>query len=200
MRLGYAWAASLVLASTLVAGCMGRESDGDRTATSASWLSSGIKVPPGTGLPVRLTSTISSETAKSGDRWTGVITAPVIIGDEVVIPVGSAVHGIVEGARSARRGSQAMLELIVRSVSADGEVHAIEAATEPVVAGSPRARHMSTIAGGAAAGVLLDDAVGDAPRGRSASGVPVTSREQQVVLESGTRMTFNTIKPVRIGT
>jgi len=198
MRFRYAWAAALILASTLVAGCQGRESDGDRIAASASWGSSGIKVPPGTGLPVRLTSTISSETAKSGDRWTGVITAPVIIGDEVVIPVGSAVHGIVEDARSARSGSRAMLELVVRSVSADGEVHPVEAAAEPVSAGSPRARHLNTIAGGAAANVLIDDPVVEAPRGYS--GAPLTSRDHQVVLASGTRMTFNTIKPVRIRT
>lgn len=198
----------LIVVAGFVAGCRGtgtEQSADDNQATA--WFSPGVQVPPGTALSVRLTSTISSETAHAGDAWTGVVTAPVIVDDKVVIPVGSAVTGMVAGAREAERGSRAMLELAVEHVEADGKQHDVDAASEPVVAGSPRARNLGAIAGGVAAGALIgkavggdgkDAAIGGVIGGAAATGAVAGSKGYQVVLKSGTTMTFNTTKKVSI--
>jgi len=206
MRLRFAVAAPLVLAVVLVSGCGGT---GDGASPAQRWFSPGVEVPSGTSMSIRLTSTISSETAKAGDAWTGVVAAPVVVGDKVVIPVGSGVDGVVEGVQAAKRGSRAMLDLAVENVSADGRVHDVAATGEPVVAGSPRARNLGAIAGGAAAGALIgkavggdgeDAAVGGVIGGAAATGVVAASKGYQVVLKSGTLMTFSTSKSVNIRT
>ena len=156
---------------------------------------SGPRVPGGTGISVRLSSTISSERAGAGDSWNGVVTRDVVVGDRVAIPAGSEVRGVVNAAREARRGTRAMLDLAVRSVRVNGKTTSISAGTDAVIAGSPRARNVGAIAGGAAAGALIgkavggdgkDAAVGGILGGATAAGVVAASKGYQVVLKEGT--------------
>jgi hypothetical protein len=160
---------------------------------------SGPKVPDGTGVSVRLSTTISSEHARAGDSWSGVVSRDVVVGERVAIPAGSEVSGVVNSAREARRGTRAMLDLAMRSVRVDGKTTSVSAGTEAVIAGSPRARNIGAIAGGAAAGALIgkavggdgkDAAVGGILGGATAAGVVATSKGYQVVLKEGTVLRF----------
>src|SRR5262249_59149418 len=54
----------------------------------------------------------------------------------------------------------AQLALAVRSINVNGDERMVRADTEPIVAGSHRAKKLGAIAGGAAAGALLGHAVG----------------------------------------
>ena len=177
-------------------------SDAKKSSGSGAWfgfLTPRVTVPFGTSIDVRLARTITSETAGEGDPWRGVVAQPVFVGDHLVIPAGSEVRGVVVGAREARRGNRAMLELQLRSVDIDDRRTQLLASSQPVVAGSPRARNLGAIAGGAAAGALLGKAIGgegdDAARGAViggalATGAVAASKGYQVVLRQGTSITF----------
>jgi len=77
----------------------------------------------------------------------------------------------------------------------------VHGSTEAIVAGSTRARNLGAIAGSAAAGALIGKAVtgstegavaGAVVGGGVATGVVAASDGYQVVLKSGTALTFTT--------
>lgn len=184
-------------------GCLeSRTSDGPGAGSPSGLfgLVSRPAVPEGTPLQIRLTSGISSETARAGDEWTGVVVNAVTVRGKEVVPAGSSVHGLVTSSLQARRGSRAMLDLDVQSVSLDGKDVGVHAVTEPVIAGSPRARNLGAIAGGVAAGALIgnavggDAAVGGLLGGAAAGALVAASKGYQVVLKPGTVMNF-TVTP-----
>ena len=157
----------------------------------------------GTRVHVALNSNISSETASVGDAWHGTVTENVAT-QGGTIPAGSEVNGVVTGVTPAKRGSRAMLDLGVRGIRVDGHDVAVTANTEPVIAGSPRARNLGAIAGGAVAGALIGKAVGDGKHGAvgailgggAAAGVVAASKGYQVVLKDGTVMSFTVSQTV----
>jgi len=155
-----------------------------------------VTVPSGTQIKIRLAQSVSSQTARPGDSWQGVLTSPVTVDDRVVIPAGAQVEGVVVAVKEAERGSRARLELGVRAVTVDERRTSLRASSEPVIAGSTRARNLGAIAGGAAAGALIGEATsGDAGKGAIIGGVLATgavaaSKGYQVVLGNGTVMTF----------
>ncbi|HVP70576.1 MAG TPA: hypothetical protein VMS45_04570 [Gemmatimonadaceae bacterium] len=164
-------------------------------------------MPSGTAIEVRLTSGVSSETASRGDSWTGSVTSAVTSGDRVLIPAGTPVRGTVSVARAAQRGTRAEIGLEMHSVMMRGESYKVEATSEPVIAGSPRARNLGAIAGGAAAGALLGKAIGGDGHdaliggvlgGAAAGGAVAASKGYQVRLQSGTVMTFRTPETVAL--
>jgi hypothetical protein len=150
-------------------------------------------------MTVRLTSTVSSETATVGDAWSGVIVNPVRADGREVLAAGTEVRGSVSGALEAKRGSRAMLDVVVEEVVVEGRALPLVAVTEPVIAGSPRARNLGAIAGGAAAGALIgkavggdgkDAAIGGLLGGAAATGVVAKSKGYQVVFTPSTVLVF----------
>jgi hypothetical protein len=200
-RIGVAAAA---LASILAFGCNPSDRSTDVGAGRGGVL---VNVPSGSQLDVRLKQSLSSETAHRGDRWAGVVMNPVVIDGREVIPSGATVEGVVVAAEEARRGSRARLQLGVRGVLLGDRKTTLHASSEPVIAGSPRARNLGAIAGGAAAGALIGKATGDNAGkgaligGAVATGVVAASKGYQVVLKDGTVMTFivNQDVAVRVG-
>jgi hypothetical protein len=160
--------------------------------------SPGVTVPAGTPIKVAVDAQISSETAQTGDTWTGVVKEPVVIGTAAPIPAGSIVRGVITGSLAAERGNRAFLALSVTSVTIDGREHSVAAGTDSIIAGSPRARNLGAIAGSAAAGALIGKAVGGGKGaligaiagGAAATGVVAKSKGYQVVLKPGTELTF----------
>jgi hypothetical protein len=169
----------------------------NRTSSHRSLLS-------GTKINVSLSSNISSETAHVGDAWHGSVTENVTGQNGGNIPAGSSVDGVVAGVTPASRGSRAMLQLTVRGIQVDGHHESITANSEPVIAGSPRARNLGAIATGAVAGALIGKAVGDGKNGAvgailgggAAAGVVASSKGYQVVLADGTVMDFTVSQTV----
>ena len=187
----------------LVVGCGDTHVEPGRsdTANETSFfgLGSHERLVAGTALRVRLLETLSSESANPGDSWHGVIQAPVVIDGNEIIAKGSSAEGVVSTAVPARRGNRAMLEIEVREVTLNDRETSLRATTDPVIAGSPRARNLGAITGGAVAGALIGTAVGGSGRsagvgalvgGGVATGAVAASRGYQVVLPKGTVMTF----------
>jgi hypothetical protein len=167
----------------------------------------GVTVPAGTAIALSVNTQISTETAQPGDTWTGVTTAPMVIGNSAPIPAGSTVHGVIAGAKGAEKGDRAFLYLTVASIDVNGKSIAIAASTDSIIAGSTRARNLGAIAGGAAAGALIGKAVGGSGKGALIGGLiggaaatagVAGSKGYQVVLKEGTELTFHTTREVVI--
>jgi uncharacterized protein YcfJ len=112
-------------------------------------------VESGTPVTVRLDTKISTENAKNGDPWTGTVTEAV-----GGIPAGSTVTGVVTDVAQGTHETPARLALAVRNVTVDGQQRSMRADTEPIIAGSHRAKKIGAIAGGAVVGGLVGHAVG----------------------------------------
>jgi hypothetical protein len=160
---------------------------------------SGVTVPSGTGIPVRVGTHLSSEHAAVGDSWTGYVTDDVYANGRLVVPSGSQVRGTVVAARPAERGSRASIQLAMSRLEIGGHSYRVRGGSEPVVAGSPRARNVGGIAAGTAAGALIGKAVSGSGKGAviggvvggAATGAAVAkSKGYQAVIREGAMMTF----------
>jgi hypothetical protein len=193
-------ALATIMTLPLLGGC--REG---RVADSGHGLAPRMTVPSGTHLTVRLASGVSSETAHVGDAWSGVVVSPVRVDGHEIMAAGAEVRGTVTGAQGARRGSRAMLDVAIEEVVVDGRTVSLPAATDAVIAGSPRARNLGAIAGGAAAGALIgkavggdgkDAAIGGLIGGATATAVVAKTKGYQVVLKPGTVLEFTVSEDV----
>jgi hypothetical protein len=199
---------SLVMTLALSNGCLATSDTGQAAASQSGEAGniSARSLMSGSTINVTLGSAISSETASVGDAWHGTLAGDVETKHGAVIRAGSPVNGVVTGAVGAKRGSRAMLDLAVRSIGVHGRDESITASGESVIAGSPRARNLGAIAGGVAAGAIIGNVVGDGRNatvggligGAAATGVVAGSKGYQVVLKSGTRMSFTVNQTVAL--
>lgn len=163
-------------------------------------------VMAGTRINVALSGNVSSETANAGDTWHGTVTEYVTGQHGAEVAAGSPVRGVVTRVTPAKRGSRAMLTLGLRSIVVNGREEMITGSSEPVIAGSPRARNLGAIAGGAAAGALIGKVVGDGRNatvggilgGAATAGVVASSKGYQVVLPDGTVIGFTVNQTVAV--
>ncbi|HLM01727.1 MAG TPA: hypothetical protein VK400_11785 [Pyrinomonadaceae bacterium] len=134
------------------------------------------RVDTGTNIRVRMNNTLSSKTARVGDRFTTTVTEPVYSTDGVVvIPVGSTVTGRVDTVRAAAKGGKPG-EIGVSFVSVrlpNGTTRAINGSLTDLdtknaksdnesTASGDRMKHRKVIfiGGGAGGGAVLGGAVG----------------------------------------
>ena len=60
-------------------------------------------IPAGSLLHVRLTTTLTSKTSKTGDPFTGMVTQPIVVDGKELVPSGSTVEGHVAFVKSSGR-------------------------------------------------------------------------------------------------
>ncbi len=194
------WISLFVVAATVVlSGCRNDQQAGDDLGASRV---AHRTVPSGTSLEVTLGTGLSSENASVGDGWNG-----SVLNGQDGIPAGSAVTGTVSGVRAAQKGNRAMLDLGLTSITIAGHRYTVHGSTEAVIAGSPRARNLGAIGAATAAGALVGNAVGGSGKGTligaivgggAATGVVSQTKGWQVVLKSGTPLTFTTSQAVAV--
>jgi hypothetical protein len=70
---------------------------------ASAWAQSGITIPAGTPLTIKLENTLTSFSSRPGDPFQGRITAPVMVNGKEAIPAGATVQGRVTKATEQRR-------------------------------------------------------------------------------------------------
>lgn len=184
-----------------------------RAATSARYQAppapSTLSLPSGSAMAITLSTPLTSETARLGDGWSGIVRSTLFVDGKALVPAGSRVTGVVSDVSPARRGELAMLDLRLTSVTINDRFYPLNGGTEAVIAGSPRARNLGAIAGSAAVGAGVGQAIGKNPRSTmigglagagAAASVVAASKGWQVVLKSGTLITFTTSEAVAVRT
>ncbi len=159
-----------------------------------------VLIPAGSTVNVRLTSKVSTENGQSGDTWTGTVIRPIVAGNNLVIPAGTPVEGVVTNATQGTHNNRPELALAIRQITVNGRSTTMNAYTEPIVAGSDRAKKLGVIAGGAAAGALLGHTVAKDQHGTLIGGLlggaasyGLTRHALRTMqLKPGTELTFTT--------
>ena len=63
----------------------------------------GLLLPAGSSLHVRLQTTLTSKTNKTGDKFTGYVEQPVVANGKTIVPVGSLVDGHIVMVKGSKR-------------------------------------------------------------------------------------------------
>jgi hypothetical protein len=83
-----------------------------------------VVLPGGSVLHVRLTTTLTSKTSQAGDKFTGVVTQPVVSGDKTIVPEGSLVDGHVTMVKSSGRVSgRASMRIVLDHINTPDDVN-----------------------------------------------------------------------------
>jgi len=141
-------------------GAAGTPGGGSSASTSKS-AAPALVIPAGTELTVRLESAVGSKTSNEGDPFEASLAEPVVAGDKVVIPKGASASGVVTQAHAAGKfKGGATLGLVLKSITIDGQPHAVETSSVMQVTKGKGKRSAAMIGGGAAGGALLGGLIG----------------------------------------
>ncbi len=168
-----------------------------------------VTVPAGTAIPVRITQTLSSETATDGQSFSGVTTGRIDIDGYVAIPAGTPVTGTVVEAKDATHfKGHSILSIALTGINRRGS--RMPLSTEPyTLDGNNRGKNSAEkIGGGAAVGAILGGifgggkgaAIGAGVGGGGGAAVNGLSRGQQVTISSETVVRFRTTSSVTVRT
>lgn len=155
-----------------------------------------VTVSEGERLALELREAISTETASSGDRFTAVLTEPVLVEGREALPRGTVVIGHVAHAeRSDKVKGRAQLTLELDSLElASGEKHSFEAEPLRFEARSTEKDDAIKIGGASGVGAIVGGivggkkgaAIGAGVGAGAGTGVVLTTRGEEVVLPEGT--------------
>lgn len=83
-----------------------------------------LVLPGGSVLHVRLSTTLTSKTNKSGDKFTGLVMQPVVAGDKTLVPEGSLVDGHVVMVKSSGRvAGRASMRIVLDHINTPDDVN-----------------------------------------------------------------------------
>ena len=114
------------------------------------------KIPAGTSVQVRITETLSSETATIGQVFHGSLAAAVVGNGRTLFPKGASVTGeVVSVERSGRLSTPGELHLSLRTIRTGGRTYAVSMRTVIIKGQSHTKSNVTKIGGGTAMGALI---------------------------------------------
>jgi outer membrane lipoprotein SlyB len=124
--------------------------------TLAAMAEVNAKIPPGTSVQVRITETLSSETASIGQVFHGSLAAPVVANGRTLFPKGANVTGeVVNVERSGRLSTPGELHLSLRTIRTGSRTYAVSMRTVIIKGESHTKSNVTKIGGGTAMGALI---------------------------------------------
>ncbi len=166
--------------------------------TMAAWAQT---IPSGTQVSVRINESLSTSNAKAGDRFTGVLTEPLVANGQTLFPRGSDVEGqVVRSVDSGRLTRPGELELKLTSVRSGASSAALNTQSWIIKGGSHTKSNVAKIGGGAAAGAIIGAiagggkgaAIGAGVGAAAGTGVAVATGKKEATVESEALLAFTT--------
>ena len=115
-----------------------------------------LVLPRGTRLEVRLNQTINVKHVESGDRFTGTLAQPVVEGNTVAVPSGSAATGeILLAHKRGRFKGKSVLALTLTRLDVNGTTYRIDTSNLARTKKGKGKRSAAFIGGGAGMGMLI---------------------------------------------
>jgi hypothetical protein len=115
-----------------------------------------LVLPRGTRLEVRLNRTIDVKHTESGDRFTGSLAQPVVVGNTVAVPEGSGATGeVLLAHKRGRFKGQSTLALTLTRLDVNGTAYRIDTGTLARSKKGKGKRTAALIGGGAGMGMLI---------------------------------------------
>ena len=172
-----------------------------------------LRLASGTSVDIAATDTISSRTAKVGDRFTARVVADVKNAQgQVVIPAGSTVNGTVTDVKPAPNPrTPGTLTLSVASVTVRGKSYPIEASVDSIET-THQGRGVTTgdaakVGAGAVAGAVLGRVIGGNKKGTiiggvvggiAGAGVANQTKDSDIVLPAGAHIIIRLSKDLAV--
>ena len=168
-----------------------------------------VTVPVGTGLSVRITQTLDSQSTQPGSTFSGVLASDVIVDGAVAFPAGTRVIGHVDDAKDAGHFSgNSLLAVSLNGITRRGDTIPI---TTDTFSKEGKGRGKNTaekIGGGAAVGAILGGifgggkgaAIGAGAGGGLGAGANGVTRGEQVQIESESLVRFRLTTAVTVRT
>jgi hypothetical protein len=166
----------------------------------------GIQIPGGTLITVRMIDKVDSSVARLGQTFRASVDEPVLLNGQTVIPRGAdALVKLVEDQQSGKFEGKSILTLALTDITINGQT--IDTSTGDVSkASSSRGARTAGVVGGATAlgaiiGALAGGgrgaAIGAASGAAVGAGAQVITKGQQVKIPSETRLNFTLQQPIQ---
>jgi hypothetical protein len=169
-------------------------------------------VGQGTRFQVTLDQELSTRYSAVGDLFTTTTIAPLMDGDQVVIPAGTKIRGeVTQAQKSGGSGKPAILTVKFDNFTVAGQTYpislSITEATVETVGRDDTGDKALKIGGGAAAGALVGQLIGKntgatlagAAIGAAAgTGLQMATEDVDAIIREGTQMTVETDAPVTV--
>jgi len=165
-------------------------------------------VPAGTSLTAQLPASISTKTAKVGDRVSAYLTSDLVVDGRVIAKSGALLQGAVDEVVSGsdKVGGTATLGLTFDNLTlADGSDRPVRGSITQVAARSDTGRDTAKIAGGAIAGAVIGHQI-SSKKGKivggligAAAGTAIAKKTgSEVELPAGTQIGFTLEAPLNV--
>lgn len=166
-----------------------------------------VTIPAGTQLTIILADSIDTKVANDGDRFSATLAAPITVGGNIVLPVGTRASGTVVTSHSAGKfNGNAVLALTLDTLRLGGNPYSIQT-SEFEDAGKGRGKRTAVGAGsGAAFGAIVGALAGGgkgaaigalAGGGAGTAGAAFTGKKD-ITLPAETRLHFRLTAPVTV--
>ena len=168
---------------------------------------SGIELPQGTVLTVRMIDPVDSQVNRVGETFRASIDEPVVVGSDQVIPRGAdVVVKLVDDKQSGKISGITELTLDLVSVMANGRTIDVNTQTVTRESSSRTGRSEKVIGGTAVLGTIIGAiagggkgaAIGAVSGAGVGTAAEIATKGQRVHIPSETRLTFTLEYPVRI--
>lgn len=173
-------------------------------ATAAA---SGVVIPIGTSITVRMIDPVNSEQSRLGETFRASVDEPVMVDGQVVVPRGAdALTKLVEDQQSGKIAGKTVLTLVLQQVLVNGRMVDLTSGDVTQASGSRGARSAKVIGGTAALGAIIGAlagggkgaAIGAGSGAAVGTGVEVLTKGQTVKIPSETRLTFTLQQPAQL--
>ena len=168
-----------------------------------------VTVPAGALLRMRINQTLTSASAKAGDRFDGIVVNDVVAGGAVAIPRGAAVQGtVVDAKKSGALAGRGELTLQLTQVTLGGKSYAIVSDVWGQNTGDKAVHSVNSTAAGAVLGALVGAAAGGGQGAAIGAGVggalglgsAAASPNGQVYVPSEGLLTFHLAQAATVAT
>jgi hypothetical protein len=168
---------------------------------------SGVVIPVGTSITVRMIDAVNSEQSRLGETFRASVDEPVMVDGQTVVPRGAdAVTKLVEDQQSGKIEGKTVLTLVLQQVLVNGRMVDISSGDVTQSSGSRGARSAKVIGGTAALGAIIGAlagggkgaAIGAGSGAAVGTGAEVLTKGQTVKIPSETRLTFVLQQPAQL--
>ena len=166
-----------------------------------------VSIPAGTGLSVRLSQALASDTNQDGDTFHGTLQSPIVVDEQVVVPQGAEVEGrVVSAAKAGKFEGKPQLTLTLYKLAFNGRTYNLDTDQWTRTGPSRGKNSAEKVGGGAAVGAILGGifgggkgaAIGAASGGGLGAGAQTIGKAQQVQLGPEAVLSFRLQSPISV--
>jgi hypothetical protein len=166
----------------------------------------GIQIPTGTPITVRMIEKVDSNVARLGQTFRASVDEPVLINGQTVIPRGAdALVKLVEDQQSGKFEGKTVLTLALVDITINGQTIDTSTGAVSQASSSRGARTAGVVGGSTALGAIIGAlagggrgaAIGAASGAAIGAGAQVITKGQQVKIPSETRLNFTLQQPIQ---